>query len=154
MLLRLPPPRGNPLHWTAGQILCHLHLNTHRDIPHIRMRARTQTNIHTNTNTYTQTRTHIHKHMHIRMHHRYTYTHTHKHGCTHLLRICFLPTCSIINTLVRPHTSETKRTLSVVGNIAFKNQLAWNYLTRSLPRAILTFHHPGGQHFWQCYFRF
>ena len=27
-------------------------------------------------------------------------------------------------------------------------------LTRSLPRAILTFHHPGGQHFWQCYFRF
>ena len=27
-------------------------------------------------------------------------------------------------------------------------------LTRSLPRAILTVHHPGGQHFWQCYFRF
>ena len=27
-------------------------------------------------------------------------------------------------------------------------------LTRSLPRAILTFHRPGGQHFWQCYFRF
>ena len=27
-------------------------------------------------------------------------------------------------------------------------------LTRSLPRAILTFHHPGGQYFWQCYFIF
>ena len=27
-------------------------------------------------------------------------------------------------------------------------------LARSLPRAILTFHHPGGQHFWKRYFRF
>ena len=45
-----------------------------------------------------------------------------------------------------------------VANVTFDDHLRdlrklFSSLTRSLPRAILIFHHPGGQHFWQCYLR-
>ena len=49
-----------------------------------------------------------------------------------------------------PERRTSSPTTSTKRPFLTKN-ISLSLLTRSLPRAILTFHHPGGQHFWQCY---
>ena len=46
---------------------------------------------------------------------------------------------------MQAHLPDLRQETGPTHNVAYQEE---NSLTRSLPRAILTFHHPGGQHFW------